>query len=156
MSHKIWQYKLLIQGSPFGRGLSYVDLKFGIVLYYSQFILWQNFEFDVNKQCSATRWAALHMFKKLPLESEILKIWLRSCLARKFSVALHWKWLPEVNLSISKGQCGLLWLQMKWLSAAAAPVIRMAVMTWWAAYSGFELSFCNIQSRLSSSLQTEI
>ena len=47
--------KDILQGGPCGRGQPFVDFKFGVAFWYKKFILRQNFEFDVNRQCSATR-----------------------------------------------------------------------------------------------------
>ena len=46
---------------PSGRGQPFVDLKFGVEFSYKKCILRRNFEFDVNKQCSATRWDTLYI-----------------------------------------------------------------------------------------------
>ena len=52
---------MIIQGGPSCRRQPFVDFQLGVAFYYKKFILWRNFELDVNQQCSATRWATLYI-----------------------------------------------------------------------------------------------
>ena len=52
---------LLLQGSPSGRGILFVDMKLKVPPQYKLLILKRNSFFKVNKKLSSTRWATLYI-----------------------------------------------------------------------------------------------
>ena len=53
------------QDGPSGWEQHFVDITIRVALWYQKFILWRNFWFDANKQCSATRWTTLYRLSTL-------------------------------------------------------------------------------------------